>query len=148
MIAIRCELPSRVSRAQCAPLPCTCFDCYWLICFLCLSDRKFPSPKILVFSPNLLMTNHNFCRYANSGLCFSSARWPVAPNVCSWATRKSQIFHTNRMLGTLDFTVSEHWAPFNFPQSTALQLITAIRWETLFQLKNVVPISIYNSNGI
>ena len=30
-------------------------------------------------------------------------------------TRKSQIFHTNHMLGTLDFTVSEHWAPFNFP---------------------------------
>ena len=29
-------------------------------------------------------------------------------------TRKSQIFHTNHMLGTLDFTVSEHWAPFNF----------------------------------
>ena len=27
------------------------------------------------------------------------------------------------MLGTLDFTVSEHWAPFNFPQSTALKLI-------------------------
>ena len=24
-------------------------------------------------------------------------------------------FHTNHMLGTLDFTVSEHWAPFNFP---------------------------------
>ena len=32
-----------------------------------------------------------------------------------YATRKSQIFHTNHMLGiTLDFTVSEHWAPFNF----------------------------------
>ena len=30
-------------------------------------------------------------------------------------TRKSQIFRTNHMLGTLDFTVSEHWAPFNFP---------------------------------
>ena len=29
--------------------------------------------------------------------------------------KKSQIFHTNHMLGTLDFTVSEHWAPFNFP---------------------------------
>ena len=52
------------------------------------------------------------------------------------------------MLGTLDFTVSEHWAPFNFPYSTALQLIAAIRWETLFQLKNVVPFSIYNSTGI
>ena len=41
--------------------------------------------------------------------------WPLAPNFCLRATRKSQIFHTNHMLGTLDFTVSEHWAPFNFP---------------------------------
>ena len=32
-----------------------------------------------------------------------------------------RFFHTNHMLGTLDFTVSEHWAPFNFPQSTALK---------------------------
>ena len=24
-------------------------------------------------------------------------------------------FHTNHMLGTLDFTVLQHWAPFNFP---------------------------------
>ena len=29
-------------------------------------------------------------------------------------------FITNHMLGTLDFTSSEHWAPFNFSQSTAL----------------------------
>ena len=46
---------------------------------------------------------------------FSTGRWPLTPNFCPWATRKSQIFHTNHMLGTLDFTVSEHWAPFNFP---------------------------------
>ena len=50
-----------------------------------------------------------------AGLCSSRAWWPLAPNFCPWATRKSQIFHTNPMLGTLDFTVSEHWAPFNFP---------------------------------
>ena len=48
------------------------------------------------------------------GPCSSRARWPLAPNFCSWATRKSQIFHTNHMLGTLDFTGSEHWVPFNF----------------------------------
>ena len=47
-------------------------------------------------------------------LCSSRARWPLAPNFCPRATRKFQIFHTNHMLGTLDFTVSEHWAPFNF----------------------------------
>ena len=51
----------------------------------------------------------------NSGLCSSRARWPLAPNFYPQTTRKSQIFHTNHMLGTLDFTVSEHWAPFNFP---------------------------------
>ena len=49
------------------------------------------------------------------GLCSSRAQWPLVPNFCLRATRKSQIFHTNHMLGTLDFTVSEHWAPFNFP---------------------------------
>ena len=54
------------------------------------------------------------------GLCSSRARWPLVSNFGPWATRKSQIFHTNHMLGTLDFTVSEHWAPFTFPQSTAL----------------------------
>ena len=50
-----------------------------------------------------------------SGLCSGRAWWPLAPNFCPWATRKSHIFHTNHMLGTLDFTVSEHWAPFKFP---------------------------------
>ena len=30
------------------------------------------------------------------------------------------------MLGTLDFTVSEHWGPFNFPWSTALNLYVRI----------------------
>ena len=46
---------------------------------------------------------------------------PFFPNTnyqvhsCPRVTRKSQIFNTNHMLGTLDFTGSEHWAPFNFP---------------------------------
>ena len=39
-------------------------------------------------------------------------------------TRKSYFFRTYHLLGTLDFTGSEHWAPFNFPQSTALVLYT------------------------
>ena len=59
-------------------------------------------------------------KYNLSQLCSSRAWWPLASNFCPQATRKSQIFHTNHVLGTLDFTVSEHWAPFNFPQSTAL----------------------------
>ena len=50
-----------------------------------------------------------------SRLCSNRVRWPLAPNFCSWATRKSYFFHTNHMLGNLDFTGSEHWAPFNFP---------------------------------
>ena len=55
----------------------------------------------------------------------------MAPNFCSWATRKSKIFHTNHMLGTLDFTGSEHWAPFNFPWSTALDVFIALYARTL-----------------
>ena len=51
----------------------------------------------------------------SAGLCSSRARWPLTPNFCSLATRKSHIFHTNHMLGALDFTGSEHWASFNFP---------------------------------
>ena len=50
-----------------------------------------------------------------AGLCSSRARWPMVPNFCSQATRKSYYFHTNHMLGTLDFTGSERRAPFNFP---------------------------------
>ena len=54
------------------------------------------------------------------GLCSSRARWPLVPNFFPQVTSKSQIFHANHMPGTLDFAVSEHWAPFNFPYSTAL----------------------------
>ena len=36
--------------------------------------------------------------------------------ICSWVTRKSEIFHTNQMLGSLDFTGAEDWAPFNGAQ--------------------------------
>ena len=49
------------------------------------------------------------------GLCSSRALWPLVSNFCPRATRKSQIFHANHTLGTLDSTVSEHRTPFNFP---------------------------------
>ena len=52
-------------------------------------------------------------RELNAGLCSSSTQWPLEPNFFSWATWKSEFFHTNHMLGTLNFTSSEHWAPFN-----------------------------------
>ena len=52
-----------------------------------------------------------------TGLCSSRARWPLAPNFCPRVT-----FHTNHMLGTLDFAVSEHWASFNFPYSPVFSM--------------------------
>ena len=64
-------------------------------------------------------------------LCSSRTPWPLLPNVCPCATRKPQIFYTNLMLGTLDFTVSEPWAPFIFPSSTALG-------RQLYQLKQQI----------
>ena len=41
------------------------------------------------------------------------------------------------MLGTLDFTVSEHQDPFNFPKSTALFKCPLLQNEEPFQNKNL-----------
>ena len=49
------------------------------------------------------LQNHLLC---HAWLCSSRARWPLAPTFCPVVTRKSQIFCTIHMLGTLDFTVS------------------------------------------
>ena len=49
-----------------------------------------------------------------SRLCSSRAQWPLAPNFCSWAARKSYFFRTNHMLGTQDFTGSEPGLPSIF----------------------------------
>ena len=57
------------------------------------------------------------------GLCSCRAWLLLAPNFCSRVTRESKIFHTNHMLGTLDFTLSEDWAVVNFPHSTTLYRI-------------------------
>ena len=35
--------------------------------------------------------------------------------------KKILVFYRNRMLGTLDFTGSEHWVPFNTAWSTTLR---------------------------
>ena len=49
------------------------------------------------------LTNQNLSPASTfTGLCSSRARWPQAPNFCPRATRKSQIFHLNLMLGTLN----------------------------------------------
>ena len=49
-----------------------------------------------------------------SRLCPSSTQWPLAPNFCSQATRKSQFFHRNHMLGTLDSRGSEPLGSLQF----------------------------------
>ena len=76
---------------------------------------------IYMYWTNTLLFSHCYlqCR-PWAGLCSSRTQWPVVPNFCSLLTRKICFFHTNHMLGTLDFTGSEHWAPFNFPFRTVL----------------------------
>ena len=39
------------------------------------------------------------------------------------------------MPGTLDFTVSEHWAPFNFPKGTALPMYILSGFISFFEQK-------------
>ena len=50
----------------------------------------------------------------------SRARWPVATNFCSWATRKSLLFLYKSYAGHTGFHKFRASAPFNFSQSTAL----------------------------
>ena len=53
-------------------------------------------------------------RVTFSRLCSTRAQGPLAPNFCSWLTGNSYIPPTNHILGTLDFTCSEHWASPKF----------------------------------
>ena len=58
------------------------------------------------------MEGFNVC---GGRLTSNRTQWALAPNFFSQATRKSQFFFQRKhMLGTLDFTDSEHWALFNF----------------------------------
>ena len=61
-----------------------------------------------------------FLNTVSPWLWSNSTQWPLVPYFCSWATQEFQFFHKKHMLGTLDFTVSELWAPFNFSQSPTL----------------------------
>ena len=57
-----------------------------------------------------------------SRLCFNRARWTLEP----FALGRLEIFllSHNHILGTLDFTGSENWAPsMHVPYSTALHVI-------------------------
>ena len=93
----------------------TVVDCYFFRKFFRhQEDTCFPITK------RYYQLNSVYTVPTVTELCSSRAQWPLAPNFCSWATRKSYVLHTDHMLGTLDFTVSELWAPNNFPQSTAL----------------------------
>ena len=55
-------------------------------------------------------------------LCSSSVQWPLVFNLCPQETRKSLLFHRNYMLGTVDFTGSEHSGlPSIFLRAQSLQ---------------------------
>ena len=76
-------------------------------CYVLLRFDKYHFVLVLFF-PSLSSQHFQGCALAEPGgpCCLPFALgWP----------RKSQIFHTNHILGTLDFTVSERWAPFIFP---------------------------------
>ena len=99
-------------------VPLTLLDCklvpiFWIRSRICFEWCK-ANTSWLFTSMLQVLISEQVSNTATSGLCSSRAQWPLAPNFCPRATRKSQIFHTNHMLGTLDFTVSEYWAPFNF----------------------------------
>ena len=90
--------------------------CDWWISihFVCFMVQGLLLCDHPVLGSNQLSLLRSFFWSFSVGLCSGRAWWPLAPNFCPRATRKSQIFHTNHMLGAPDFTVLEHWAPFNF----------------------------------
>ena len=45
-------------------------------------------------------------------------------------------FYRHSMLGTLDFTGSGHWAPFDYSQSTALTVCTCTHCTSAFMRNN------------
>ena len=51
----------------------------------------------------------------NQGCALAEPGGPWCLNFALGQLENLRFLHTNHMLGTLDFTVSEHWAPFNFP---------------------------------
>ena len=70
--------------------------------------------------------------FTNQGCPLPAPGWPLVPNHCSGTTR---FFHRNHVLGTQDLTGSEHWASFNFSQSTFLllqkTLVYLLIWDRL-----------------
>ena len=110
-----------------------CGTIEWPSCLACKSSFSVCLLKILCsgwyFGKHLMMMSKDFLprfiltfesHEGLQGCALAKPGGPWVPNFRSWATRKSQIFRTNHMLGTLDFTGSVHWAPFNFSKSTVL----------------------------
>ena len=56
-------------------------------------------------------------------LCSSRARWPLGLTSAPSLLEKLSFFHRNHMLGTLDFTGLDQWAPFSFSKSTSLNYV-------------------------
>ena len=73
------------------------------------------------------------------GLCSSRARWPLAPNVCPWATRKSQIFYTNHMLGTIEFYSFRALGSLQFSLEHSLDYLDQLWVKTRTKNLNFVP---------
>ena len=70
---------------------------------------------------------------SKSGLCSSRAWWPLAPNFCPWATRKSYFFqnksyavhpgfHKFRALGSLQFFLEHSLAEYYFHLDSFLKI--------------------------
>ena len=73
-----------------------------------------PLVTIRINTHPFLPSTHQFFYLSLLVLLILKARlWPQV-------TRRSQFFHRNIKLSTLDFTGSRHWAPFQFSQSTPL----------------------------
>ena len=76
----------------------------------------YPVLKTTQFCKKLKVQGEISC-WSLSGLCATRAHWPLAPNFCSWATRKSHFFiqsyaghpwfYSFRALGSLQFSL-EH----------------------------------------
>ena len=52
-------------------------------------------------------------------------------------------FYRHSMLGTLDFTGSGHWAPFDYSQSTALTVCTCTHCTSAFMRNNYLKKKTY-----
>ena len=70
-------------------------------------------PMVRFCTNNIITVEH--LRIGPQGCALAEPSGPWRLTFALWATRKSYFLHTNHMLGTLDFTVSDLWAPFNFP---------------------------------